>query len=755
MKKANIPLIVGSFILLIILIVMIFPDMFANRNPYSIQHIRFLHENGKLLIERAPFPPGEDFWLGSDDLGRDIFSYIIYGTRLTILLGVLVAIGQFIVAIPLSLLGGFGNRIAKTAIMQFNVIFSAIPALLISIILLQLDFFVELDKQKSIIAFVLILTAVGWPKLASLIMERVEAINEQPFITGEVAIGKRRRKIALENVMPHLAPELIVVFFMEIARNLSIMMQLGIFGVFVGNLKIISDPSAGIPINTIVSVEPEWASMLSTSRTWISMAPYAVIFPALAFFITVLGFNLFGEGLRKMMQKKDSKVVPVVRKLISFDILNLWRTTDKKLKLKYAVVIITVMATLTFLSFVNSENYNFSVRAASVALPNQIIIGTKDANSTAEYIADRMAALGIESMRKDSYFISYDFGEAYLLRDQSFRINLSDPIIMQANHDYAFITSGNIRSTGEVYDATKVDMFSIEDYSSMEDKFILIDKTYYNDSLINYFIDDINSNIKIKGVLLIARRDEVINNLIVDANEEMAVILISRELSKQIKGNLDSSITVETSVIPLEKQGNNVIGIYKGIDKDLGDEAILIGLNYNYLGDEGREVLHFNLELMERLCGLYGNKRSIIFMFLDGTINEAQHGAHYITKDFPYSPEKVKAYIDLTGIHQANFNQLVFSSVQAPITRPFVWSLSRQLEKAFNKNNFNIYELETIYIENEQYFTGSRADNVMYWDRGIATIIIGTNETNNKYTKSRNIKEIGSILLEAINKNNY
>ncbi len=753
MKKRNIPLILGGIILLLILFVMIFPDMFTDNSPYTIQLMRFIHEDGKLFVERAPFTPGSDFILGSDDLGRDIFSYIIYGTRLTISLGLLIAIGQFLIAIPLALLGGFGNRLAKSIIRQFNIIFSAIPALLISIILLKLDFIAGLDKQSSIIAFVLILTAVSWPKLGSIIMERVEAIIELPFIKGEVAIGKRRSRIAIENVVPHLAPELIILFFMEVARNLSMIMQLGIFAIFVGNLGIINDGSSGAMINTDISFEPEWASMLSTSRTLISAAPWAVIFPALAFFISVLGFNLFGEGLRNIIQRKDSRMPLVFRKLISLDFTYLWQMVGKKEKIKYTLVTGTLIVALVILSIANSEDYSISVGSDSVDLPNRVIIGTEEAYETAQLITDKMVKLGIEPLEEDGYILSYDIGPSYMIEEQDFGINLEDGRMdLIPNHDFAFVTSGNINNTGMVYDATEEDMFSIDDYSSFRDKFILIDKEYYNDQSIDYFIDEINSNIRIKGVLLIPRKSEAINSLIIDESEKMSVIMVSRKVSDLLRTNLDSTISISSSVMPLGSTGNNLVGIHKGTDENIGDEAIVIGLNYNYTEESGNDVLEFNLELMERLCQQQRNKRSIIFMFLDGTIDEKRHGIHYITQDFPYSPNKVEGYIDLTGLVERNFDYIQFSSAQAPITRQFAWSLAHHIEQELTKNNLEIRELQTRSIENEYYFTASGADNAMFWERGIPTIIVNTPEPGEE---TRGIEEVGSILLEVINKNNY
>ncbi len=753
MKKTNIPLILGGIILLLILFIMIFPDMFTDNSPYTIQIVRFIHEDSKLFVERSPFNPGSDFVLGSDDLGRDILSYIIYGTRLTITLGLLIAIGQFLIAIPLALLGGFGNRLAKSVIQQFNIIFSAIPALLISIILLKLDFIADLDKQSSIIAFVLILTAVSWPKLGSLIMERVEAIIAQPFIKGEVAIGKRRTKIALENVVPHLAPELIILFFMEIARNLSMIMQLGIFAVFVGNLGIVDDKGSGFYINTDISFEPEWASMLSTSRTLISTAPWAVIFPALAFFISVLGFNLFGEGLRNIIQKPDSRMPLVFRKLISLDFSYLWRMIGKKEKIKYSVGTVTLIGLFLIFSIVNKEEYTISLAADSIDLPNRVIIGTEEADETIQQITDKMVQLGIEPLEEEGYALSYDIGPSYMLKDQDFSISLEDgPMDLIPNQDFAFVTSGDINNTGMIHDATEIDMFSIDDYSKFKDKFILIDKDYYNDQSIDYFIKEINKNERVKGVLLIARKSERINSIIIDESEMMSVIMVSREVSDLLKTNMDSTISISSSVMPLESTGYNLVGIQKGTDENIGDEAIVIGMNYNYTEDGGNDVLEFNLELMEQLCQQQGNKRSIIFMFLDGTIDEKRHGVHYITQDFPYSPNKVEGYIDLSGLVERNFDYIQFSAAQAPITRPFAWSLGHHIEQEFTKNNLEIREIQTRHIGNEYYFTDSQADNAMFWEKGIPTIIINTLESGEE---TRSIEEVGSILLEVINKNNY
>ena len=753
MKKTNISLWIGSLILILILLLSLFPEMFASQSPYTIQQIRFLHENGDFEVERAPYEPDESFILGSDYFGRDIYSYIIYGTKMTMTLGILIAIGQFLIAVPLALIAGFGNRFVKSIIQQFNVIFSAIPALLIAIILLKLDYFTSLEKEKSIWAFVVVLSVVSWAKLGSLILERVEAIILQPFIKSEVAIGKKSFKIALENVMPHLAPEMFVLFFMEIARSLSMLMQLGIFSVFVGNLGVINDFSGGVAVNLDLSYEPEWASMLSTSRNLIGSAPWAVIVPALAFFISVLGFNLFGEGLRRLMQRKDSTAVLVFRKILMFDFKYLWSHFNKYTKIKIAFTIAFFVIAIASFSALNYKSYDINYDRNIYELPKQVVIGTDEANDTAQLIVSKMKSLGLEPLGENGYLSPYNIGSAYLVESQSLEIKTDSGLeAFKPGKDYGFLTSGNINTSGIIYDASKDDLFNLDEYNHMKNKYILIDKTYYSDQSVEYFINTISKNVSVKGFLIVADRNENISNNIVKTNDSMVIVKISQDFFEFLKNTKNPEIFIETRVKPLDQTGYNILAIKKGDDPFIGEEAIIIGMNYNYLGTDDPSVLAFNLELMKEMCHLSANKRSLIFVFLDGTINEKQHGIHSLAKDFPYNSQNIQAYLDLTGLSAETFDKIEFSAVQAPATRQLAWSLGHQLTERFEKNDYEIKALEAKFIDGSYYFIENPSDNALFWNRGMPTIILGTQETDgDKY----NLKALGKIILEVINQNNY
>jgi peptide/nickel transport system permease protein len=770
MKKMNVPLVIGGFILFGLVCIILFPEMFTQKSPYTIQQMRFFSESGKLVVEKAPFKPSSEFWFGSDDLGRDIYSYMVYGTRLTILLGFLIALVQFLIAIPIALLGGTGHTLIKSTTYYLSVVFSAIPALLISILVLQIDYFVSLDKGYSILAFILVLSCVGWPKLGRLLMERVEFINQQPFILGEVAIGKSKFGIAKENILPHLAPEIGVLFFMEIARNLSMMMQLGIFGVFIGNLKVILDSDRGNMTYYTISYEPEWASMLSTSRTYLTIAPWTVIFPALAFFVSVLGFNLFGEGLRNILQSKDSQLIPRIRKIMLFDVKSLISEMKRSIVCNKKKFLTGIGLTILVLVLGNYPYNQFSLKEHAELDEQKVLIGSDSAKNTADYIAWNMKELSIQPVEKEDYIVEYTLDKAYEIVEQACVITISTPtgeveLKLIANEDFALVSSGQSGATtgvdevrfsevsGRVYDASKEDLYSIREFSRYKDRLVLLDTTFHTPSFIDYFIAQVQSEVTVKGFILIGKDDETIRQQITNESSTVPRIKVSKEIGKHLTTSLDSRMSISSKVRELGSIGRNIIGIYRGKDKALEDEILAIGLSYNYMNATEREVLAFNLELMKHLCSLEGNKRSLMFIFMDGTISDTHHGIHSIAEDFPVSPQKVKAYIDLTGVVEKNFASVVYSSLQAQITRPLAWSLGQLMGDAFRKEGIKTYELDTIRNGNEFLYTENSSNNAMYWEAGIATLIIATPEASIKQASS--LSDLGEIILKVIRENNY
>lgn len=745
----NLPLVIGYILLVAILFLMLFPALFSDKSPYTIQHMRFQTVDGGLTAEKAPYKPSIDYPLGSDDLGRDIWSFIVYGTRTTILIGLLAALLQFAVAIPMALLGGMGHKGIKSFTHYINLFFSAIPALLLSVLVLQIDFFGGLPRIPSLLVFIFVLTMAGWPRLGTLLLERVESLNNQAFVLGEVAIGKKKINIALENIVPHLAPEAIVLFFMEVARNLSMMMQLGLFGVFIGNLRLIMDADRGNMTYYNISYEPEWASMLSTSRTYLTMAPWTVLFPAMAFFISVLGFNLFGEGLRSLLQARGTAIVTVVRHIVTLDYSTLIKSIHHRRKIWIAGGTgLLSIAVLAF--FLQSSPAKFSFDSVQKLPQQTVIVGTSAADETAEMIAQAMSGLGMVPAEGTSFLLPYAIPNSQLLTVQQLTIheNKEAPAqTLEPGIDFSFVATAQYPLFGEMIDLSSADLYAMTDFKPLKDHFVLIDSAFYTDDFLRYIIAKIGNAVPVTGVLLVARDDSMLENPILEAEMATSVIRISRQVGMKLQNMDNPYIKAVAKTEPLSNKGVNVAGIYRSnpLTNPASEEFIAVGLRYNYLNDTGRDVLRFNLALMQQLCRLSENRRSLLFVFLDGTLSDTVNGIQPFSNDTPLSAQKIKLYLDLTDLGSAG--KLALSTKQAPITRQFAWSMGQMLSTSLSKEVGEIRDYESVRNGNEYWLIDSIAANAMFWNAGIASIRIGGIPDK--------LDTLGNILLEVIHKNNY
>ena len=685
MKKPNLALLVGGIIIGFIILIILFPKTIARFNPYVIENIKSaISQNGSLKIKGAPFPPSKENILGTDFLGRDVLSIIIYGTRLTLQLGILVVLGRLFIALPVGLAAGFGNSICKSAISLFSILFSAIPALIISLLILKKSYFLGLFKNQSIIAFVIVLTLVGWAKLAGVIRERVENILSQSFITGEKAIGKSNLKIATQNVVPHLAPELTVLLFMEMALVLSMIMELGFFGVYVGNLRVVSDTSGGIITAMNISYEPEWASMLSTSIAYLSTAPWTVLSPAAAFFISMFGFNLFGEGLREKLQSKDSKFVVYFRRLFSLKIFT--RKVIKRASLILSAVIIMITAH----GIIGYYNNKISAKQASSIInwrfKDQVLLGSNDAKYTADNLQNSLEKAGFKPIKQD-FIQDYNIDKLFSADKYDFSINNSNSkreLIL--GKDFSLQEYRDYILKGEIYNASNIDMFNQKDYSVFENKFVVFDEEIYSRNAIKEFADKLGKESKALGVIDIIGSDDKLPPVISRAPSDKALIYMTKAAAGYLKES--SKITIDMKSRSLPGKGRNVIGILPGSKKELSKEAIMISMGYNYLSydkENAERKLKFAIELAKKL---YDSKekqgRSIIIAFWDGNLMEDYSGVKNYTENSLYSLENTAVNIDLTNMNVQG-DTLVMNSQQAPITRYFAWAFNHQLELNMKK----------------------------------------------------------------------
>jgi peptide/nickel transport system permease protein len=222
-------------------------------------------------------PPSATFALGTDELGRDLFSRLLYGARISLVIGFVaqsVAIG---IGVLLGAVAGWYGGWVDDVLMRLADIFFAIPGLMFLIV------WVTIFETNPISIF-LALGLISWPSNARMMRGQVLAIKNLDYVTAAQAIGANTSGILLRHILPNAIAPMIV------------LASLGIAGAILSE-SILSFLGLGVQIPT-----PSWGTMVAFSRSYITSAWWYAIFPGLTIMITVLGFNFLGDGLRDALQ---------------------------------------------------------------------------------------------------------------------------------------------------------------------------------------------------------------------------------------------------------------------------------------------------------------------------------------------------------------------------------------------------------------------------------------------------------------------
>ena len=222
--------------------------------------------------------PSAEFWFGSDMLGRDIYSRTVYGARVSLIVGLSVAVLSTVVGLTLGLVSGF-SRGLDPIIMRIMDGLMAIPSILIAMALVALT---ETSVQNVIFA----ITVAEIPRVVRLVRSVVLTIREQPYVEAAIAIGGGYVKILLRHILPNTMAPLIVQATFICAQAILIEAALSFLG-------------AGTP-----SEVPTWGNIISEGRVVFQIAPWIIIFPGVALSLTVLAVNLLGDGLRDTLDPR-------------------------------------------------------------------------------------------------------------------------------------------------------------------------------------------------------------------------------------------------------------------------------------------------------------------------------------------------------------------------------------------------------------------------------------------------------------------
>jgi peptide/nickel transport system permease protein len=225
--------------------------------------------------------PSADFWFGTDMLGRDIYSRVLYGARVSLMVGFSVAILASLAGLAIGLVSGF-VRWADGIIMRAMDGMMSIPPILLAVALMALT-------RGSVGNVITAITIAEFPRVARLVRGVVLSLREQPYVDAAVAAGTRTPMIILRHILPNtLAPMTVQATF--ICASAMIVES------------ILSFIGAGTPPNI-----PSWGNIMAEGRALWQVKPFIVFFPAVFLSLTVLAVNLLGDGLRDMLDPRMAK----------------------------------------------------------------------------------------------------------------------------------------------------------------------------------------------------------------------------------------------------------------------------------------------------------------------------------------------------------------------------------------------------------------------------------------------------------------
>jgi peptide/nickel transport system permease protein len=263
----NAPALIAAILIILLVLTAIAGPYLAPQDPLAMD------------LDSLKQPPSKAHLLGTDSKGRDIFSRIVYGTRISLAVGIVASALSLCIGIFFGLIAGYFGGRTDIILSQIFDIFLAFPSLLLAI-------GISAVMPPGLVSAMLAITLVGWAGFARLVRGLALSLKEQTYVEASRALGARPARILYRHILPNALPLILVAGSLRVGGFILLEAALSFLGL-------------GVQPPT-----PTWGSMISLNRAYINSAPWMVIFPGLAISITVISFNILGDFLRDKLDPR-------------------------------------------------------------------------------------------------------------------------------------------------------------------------------------------------------------------------------------------------------------------------------------------------------------------------------------------------------------------------------------------------------------------------------------------------------------------
>jgi peptide/nickel transport system permease protein/oligopeptide transport system permease protein len=252
---------VGLAFVVVLVVVAVFLPWISPHDPYRV------------ALDEQFLPPSWTFWLGTDNFGRDVLTRILYGARISLLVGTVPSLISLVIGAAMGILSGYIGGKTDAIIMRIADMMIAFPSLLLAMVVMY-------TLGANLLNIFIALALVGWASVARVVRSQTLALKGKEFIEAARANGTSRTTIMLKHIFPNVIPTLIVLFSLSIPDAIMWESSLSFLGV------------------GVQPPEASWGLLVAKGKEYLLQAPIVAIAPGVAILLTVLAFNFIGDGLR-------------------------------------------------------------------------------------------------------------------------------------------------------------------------------------------------------------------------------------------------------------------------------------------------------------------------------------------------------------------------------------------------------------------------------------------------------------------------